>query len=63
MKVGEFFEKAKAICSVYYGKCSKCPIGEYCSDGIFSSNQKERTEMIHSVEKSYEELDKVKKAR
>lgn len=56
MKVEEFFEKAKSICNVYTGECGECPIGGFCSDGIFSGNLTERTEMIQSVEKSYKEL-------
>ncbi len=60
MKVEEFFENAKEICNVYNWKCEQCPIGEYCSDGIFASNLKERTNMIQSVEKSYKDLMEVR---
>ena len=63
MRVEEFFEKAKTICNFYIGKCGQCPIGEYCSDGIFSSNLKERTEMIQSVEKAYERLQKSEESK
>lgn len=54
MEVKEFFEKAKAICEHYSDvECPRCPLDEYCSDGIFAMNS-EKAESVIGIVKGFD---------
>lgn len=49
MKIGEFFKKAHSICEKHIGKCTECPLDEYCSDGIFNNTEIDILKLVEIV--------------
>lgn len=49
MSVGEFFKKAHSICEKHIGKCTECPLDEYCSDGIFNNTEIDILQLVEIV--------------
>lgn len=48
--VKEFFGKARNICYEQPGICVKCPLNNWCADGIFGANAQEIEDLIRRVE-------------
>ncbi len=49
MSIGEFFKKAHSICEKHIGKCTECPLDEYCSNGIFNNTEKDILILVEIV--------------
>lgn len=49
MSIGEFFKKAHSICEKHIGKCTECPLDEYCGDGIFNNTEIDILKLVEIV--------------
>lgn len=62
MSIGEFFKKAHSICEKHIGKCTECPLDEYCSDGIFNNTEVDILTLVKIVNTEADQSEEPPKA-
>lgn len=62
MSIGEFFKKAHSICEKHIGKCTECPLDEYCGDGIFNNTEIDILTLVEIVNTEADQSEEPPKA-